>query len=239
MIFSDDAPALEAALHRAFEDKKLNMINTRREFFNVTLDEIKEVVKSNYDKTIEKERTTMPLPIEKFRTIKDIYSLPEGQRAELIDGDMYMMAPPSRIHQKLVMQLSRIISNYIADKGGSCEVYPAPFAVFLNADDENYVEPDISVICDHDKLNDKGCVGAPDWIIEIVSPSSQRMDYLTKLFKYRTAAVREYWIVDPQKELIQLYSFEDEEDFFSFSFNDTITSKIFQELSICIDDLLK
>lgn len=186
-----------------------------------------------------KERTTMPLPIEKFHTIKDIYSLPEGQRAELIDGDMYMMAPPSRIHQKLVMQLSRIISNYIADKGGSCEVYPAPFAVFLNSDDKNYVEPDISIICDRDKLNDKGYVGAPDWIIEIVSPSSQRMDYLTKLFKYRTAGVREYWIVDPQKELIQLYSFEDEEDFFSFSFNDTITSKIFQELSICIDDLLK
>ena len=181
----------------------------------------------------------MPLPREKSRTIKDIYSLPEGQRAELIDGDMYMMAPPSRIHQKLVMQLSRIISNYVADKGGSCEVYPAPFAVFLNADDKNYVEPDISVICDHDKLDDKGCVGAPDWIIEIVSPSSQRMDYLTKLFKYRTAGVREYWIVSPLRKTIQKYSFEGEEDFSEASFSDIIASEIFQDLSICIDDLLK
>lgn len=181
----------------------------------------------------------MPLPREKSHTIKDIYSLPEGQRAELIDGDMYMMAPPSRLHQKLVMQLSRIISNYVADKGGSCEVYPAPFAVFLNADDKNYVEPDISVICDRDKLNDKGCAGAPDWIIEIVSLSSQRMDYLTKLFKYRTAGVREYWIVNPIKETVQLYSFEGEEDSTQSSFSDSITSAIFKDFSICIEDLLK
>lgn len=181
----------------------------------------------------------MSLPREKSHTIKDIYSLPEGQRAELIDGDMYMMAPPSRIHQKLVMQLSRIISNYVADKGGSCEVYPAPFAVFLNADDKNYVEPDISVICDRDKLNDKGCAGAPDWIIEIVSPSSQRMDYLTKLFKYRTAGVREYWIVNPIKETVQLYSFEGEEDSTQSSFSDSITSAIFKDFSIRIEDLLK
>ena len=75
----------------------------------------------------------------------------------------------------------------------------APFAVFLNADDKNYVEPDISVICDKSKLTDKGCNGAPDWIIEIVSSGSRRMDYYTKLFKYRTAGVREYWIVDPDK----------------------------------------
>lgn len=181
----------------------------------------------------------MPLPKTITYTLEDIYALPDGERAELINGKLYNMAPPSRIHQKLVMELSGTLREYIKSQQGSCEVYPAPFAVFLNADDKNYVEPDISVICDRDKLNDKGCVGAPDWIIEIVSPSSQRMDYLTKLFKYRTAGVREYWIVDPQKELIQLYSFEDEEDFFSFSFNDTITSKIFQELSICIDDLLK
>lgn len=75
--------------------------------------------------------------------------------------------------------------------------YIAPFAVFLNEDDKTYVEPDISVICSPDKLNDKGCVGAPDWVIEIVSLGSRRMDYYAKLFKYRTAEVREYWIVEP------------------------------------------
>lgn len=181
----------------------------------------------------------MPLPREKSRTIKDIYSLPEGQRAELIDGDMYMMAPPSRIHQELVSELTQIIGGHIKSKGGSCKVYPSPFAVFLNADDKNYVEPDISVICDRDKLNDKGCAGAPDWIIEIVSPSTQRMDYLTKLFKYRTAGVREYWIVNPIKGTVQLYSFEGEEDSTQSSFSDSITSTIFKDFSICIEDLLK
>ncbi len=84
----------------------------------------------------------------------------------------------------------------------------APFAVFLNADDLNYVEPDISVICDQSKLDEKGCHGAPDWIIEIVSPGSRTMDYMTKLFKYRTAGVREYWIVDPEKSMVMVYAFE-------------------------------
>jgi len=89
-------------------------------------------------------------------------------------------------------------------------VFPAPFAIFLNKDDKNYVEPDISVICDNDKITDKGCHGAPDWVIEIVSPSSKAMDYFTKLFKYKTAGVREYWIVDPMKQRVTVYLFEKE-----------------------------
>ena len=101
-------------------------------------------------------------------TIEDIYALPEGKRAELIDGQMYMMAAPSRTHQRICLALLRKIADYIDKKGGSCEVDIAPFAVFLNADDKTYVEPDISVICDKEKLNDKGCNGAPYWIIEIV-----------------------------------------------------------------------
>lgn len=132
----------------------------------------------------------MPLPKSNNYTIKDIYALPDGQRAELIDGQIYNMAPPGYLHQKLVMELSATIRDYIKSHGGSCEVLPAPFAVFLNQDDHNYVEPDISVICDPNKINDKGCNGAPDFIIEIVSPGSQRMDYLTKLFKYRTASTK-------------------------------------------------
>ena len=103
------------------------------------------------------------------------------------------------------------IYNYIKEHKGKCEVYSAPFAVFINKDDFNYVEPDISVVCDPNKLNDKGCNGAPDWIIEIVSPSSRRMDCSTKLFKYRTAGVREYWIVDPAKERITVWDFENDD----------------------------
>ena len=150
----------------------------------------------------------MPLPKSNTYTIDDIYALPEGQRAELIDGQIYDMAPPSPMHQELVMELSATLRDYIKKNGGPCKVYPAPFAVFLNEDDRNYVEPDISVICDSSKVDNRGYQGAPDFIIEIVSPSSQRMDYLTKLFKYRTAGVREYWIVNPLQRTVQVYSFE-------------------------------
>ena len=105
----------------------------------------------------------MPLPQERTYTIEDIYALPDGQRAELIDGKMYMMAPPRRIHQELVGQFTKIIGQYIDAHGGLCKIYPAPFAVFLNADDRNYVEPDISVVCDRNKLDEYGCSGAPDF----------------------------------------------------------------------------
>lgn len=147
---------------------------------------------------------------EKNYTIDDIYALPDGERAELIDGKIYYMAQPSRIHQKISWKLHQAIANYIDSKGGKCEVYAAPFAVFLNKDGINYIEPDISVICDQSKLDEKGCHGAPDWIIEIVSPGSKPMDYFTKLFKYRNADVREYWIVDPTKDLVMAYRFEKE-----------------------------
>ena len=150
----------------------------------------------------------MSLPREKNRTIKDIYSLPEGQRAELIDGDMYMLAAPGRTHQRILGSMYRKISDYIDVNNGSCEVDIAPFAVFLNEDDRTYVEPDISVVCDPSKLDERGCNGALDWIVEIVSPGSKRMDYFTKLFKYRTAGVREYWIVDPEKEKVMVYLFD-------------------------------
>ena len=181
----------------------------------------------------------MPLLKNDIYTIEDIYALPEGKRAELIDGQIYDMAPPSPLHQELLQQLSRTIGNYIESKAGTCKVYPAPFAVFLNQDDQNYVEPDISVICDPNKINDKGCNGAPDFIIEIVSPSSQRMDYLTKLFKYCTAGVREYWIVNPMKQTVQTYYFGDTEDSYQYSFSDEISVKIYDDLKICVADLLK
>ena len=111
----------------------------------------------------------MPLPKESSYTTDYIFSLPEGQRAELIDGVVYDMAPPNRLHQELVSELHYKITDYIKKNNGACKVFPSPFAVFLNADDKTYVEPDISVICDKSKLDDRGCVGAPDWIIEIVN----------------------------------------------------------------------
>ena len=167
---------------------------------------------------------------EKY-TIEDIYNLPDGQRAELIDGQIYYMAPTSCRHQDISGELYTDIKTYIRSHNGRCNVYPAPFAVFLNEDDKTYVEPDISVICDSDKLTDQGCKGAPDWIIEIVSPGSRRMDYFSKLFKYRTAGVREYWIVDPIKNLNVVYNF-DTSDSEQYTFADTIKAGIYDDLYI-------
>lgn len=181
----------------------------------------------------------MPLPKAAAFTTDDIYALPEGQRAELIDGEIYMMAPPNRLHQRLVHQLDKLIGNYIDSRHGDCEVYPAPFAVFLNQDHENYVEPDLSVICDKSKLDDRGCNGAPDWIIEITSPSDPQRDYGIKLFKYRTAGVREYWIVNPQKGTVTVFDFEKETRSNQYIFQDDIPVCIYDDLIINIAGLLK
>lgn len=173
---------------------------------------------------------------EETYTIEDIYALSEGHRAELIDGQIYDMAPPSRRHQRILNFINTEINLYIRKNNGECEVYPSPFAVFLNEDDHNYVEPDISVICDKNKLTDKGCNGAPDWIIEIVSPSSKRMDYLIKLFKYRDAGVNEYWIVDPEKNRITAYNFV-HDTIEEYAFGDIVPVGIYEDFTIKVSDM--
>ena len=181
----------------------------------------------------------MPLLKDDHYTIEDIYALPEGKRAELIDGQIYDMAPPSPLHQELVQQLSRTIGNYIEKKGGSCKVYPAPFAVFLNEDDTTYVEPDISVVCDKSKISHRGCEGAPDFVIEIVSPSSRKMDYALKNTLYTNSDVREYWIVDPAIKRTTVYRYDDDVAPIIIPFDDYVTVGIYGVLKICIADLLK
>ena len=174
------------------------------------------------------------LKIEEMYTIDDIYALPEGVRAELIDGRIYYMAPPSTKHQRLLNFISTEVNMYIRKNNGECEVFPAPFAVFLNGNNTDYVEPDISVICDKNKITDKGYNGAPDWVIEIVSPSSKPMDYFTKLFKYRTAGVREYWIVDPIKQRVTVYFFE-KESVEEYSFGTDIPVGIYEGFLIKVE----
>ena len=164
-------------------------------------------------------------------TIADIEALPEGERAELIHGALYYMAAPSRRHQRLVTDIATAVNHYIKDNSGNCEVNVSPFAVFLNADDKTYVEPDIVVVCDSDKLTDEGCNGAPDWIIEVVSPSSRQMDYMRKLFLYRSAGVREYWIVDPDDLLITVYNFENE-TMEKYSFGQAVPAGIYEGFDI-------
>jgi Uma2 family endonuclease len=170
-------------------------------------------------------------------TIEDIEALPEGQRAELIDGQLYMMAPPLAQHQMILSYLNYTIFDYIKSKKGKCKVIPAPFGVYLFADSSAFVEPDISVICDPVKVSEKGCIGAPDWIIEITSPSSITMDYFIKLQKYRDSGVREYWIVNPEEQTVLSYFFSEEPIIEQRSFKDTIKVHIYEDFQIDFSQL--
>lgn len=181
----------------------------------------------------------MPLLKKNIYASEDYWNLPEGERAELIDGRFYAMAPPNRIHQKLISELTRVIGNHIKSQNGSCEVYPAPFAVNLDANDKNWVEPDISVICNKNILTDRGCSGAPDFIIEVASPSSRKQDYSLKNALYSQAGVREYWIVDPEKKRTTIYRYEEDAAPTIIPFDDDIQVGICQTLSINISGLLK
>lgn len=181
----------------------------------------------------------MPLAQARIFTEEDYYNLPENIRAELIDGNLiYNQAAPPRIHQAILMELSGTIRDYFKSKNGSCKVYPAPFAVKLRENRKTIVEPDISVICDKNKLTDRGCTGAPDWIIEIVSPGNSSHDYILKLNLYANAGVREYWIVDPCKERIIVYRLEREHfEMETYTFHDRIPAGIYADLQIDFDSL--
>ena len=179
----------------------------------------------------------MALLKEESYTIEDIYDITYVDRAYMIYFNIYYIEKTSYNHQKLVMELSAIIRNNIKQHKGTCEVLPAPFAVYLDEINNTYVEPDISVICDPNKLDDKGCKGAPDWIIEIVSPASRKMDYLLKLFKYHSAGVREYWIVDIAKNRITVYNFNHDYSIEEYSFTDTVKAGIYEDLSIDFSEI--
>ena len=153
----------------------------------------------------------MALPAEKERyTFADALAWDDGERAELIDGEIYLMAPaPSRPHQKVSGEIFRQLANYL--EGKKCEAYSAPFDVRLFEQDgdapedvDTVVEPDITVVCDPSRLDDRGCKGAPDMVVEILSPSTRRHDRLVKLNLYQRAGVREYWIVNPQEQTVQV-----------------------------------
>lgn len=181
-------------------------------------------------------KINMALAQEKDYTVDYVEALPEDVRAEVIDGQLFYMATPSRRHQELLMFLMVSLWGYIKEKKGGCEVYPAPFAVYLTEDTRNFFEPDIVLICDKSKLDEKGCHGAPDFVAEIVSPSTRSRDYLLKLNKYQNAGVREYWIIDGERELIHVYHFE-QEKVYTYSFQEPAKVCIFDDLIIDFSEI--
>lgn len=180
----------------------------------------------------------MSLPERKEYTSDDYWKLPEGERAELINGQFYAMAPPGLVHQKLVTELLAAIHRHIRENQGQCEVVPAPFAVNLDEEDKNWVEPDISVICDRKKLTERGCVGAPDLIIEVVSPSSRKTDYCIKYMLYAETGVKEYWIVDPKKQMTMVYRFTEDIAPVIYPFAALVECAVLPRLSVNISGLL-
>ena len=165
-------------------------------------------------------------------TVEDIENLPESVRAELIDGQIFFHAAPKLIHQDLAGKLYRKLWDYVDENDGKCRVYFAPVAVKLVEDGRNYLEPDLIVVCDEEKLDEDGCHGAPDLVIEIISKSTQKRDYGIKMLKYRTAGVKEYWIVDPIKETVMVYWFEDEKQNCLYGLNEEIEFHLFPGLKV-------
>jgi Uma2 family endonuclease len=164
----------------------------------------------------------MALPKERpYYTYADMLEWDEDFRAEIIDGELYMMATPSRFHQDISGELFGQLRDFL--KGKPCKAYAAPFGVRLfpkpDDSDDTVVEPDIAVICDRSKLDDYGCNGAPDLIVEILSPSTARHDRVLKFRKYLEAGVREYWMVYPDEKTIDVHVLE----------NDQYTTKAYEE----------
>lgn len=176
-------------------------------------------------------KKNMALAQEKIYTTEFIEELPEDVRAEVIDGQLFYMASPTATHQRLLGFLHGTIWNYIREKKGRCQVYPAPLAVYFNKDHHTYLEPDVILVCDPGKMTEKGCYGAPDFVAEIVSPSTQSRDYLLKLNKYQSAGVKEYWILDIRKKTIHVYDFENERKD-TYDFADKIGMKVLWGLEI-------
>ena len=178
----------------------------------------------------------------KLYTYKDYLAFSDNERIEIIEGEIFNMSPaPARIHQKLISNISYELQHYIKSNNGECEVYVAPFDVILKNDNEesinskSVVQPDISVICDKNKLTDSGCTGSPDMIIEIVSPSNSSHDYITKLNLYQKYKIKEYWIIDPRVKKIYVYKLEENEFYDmvnSYTFQDKVKVNIYNDLEI-------
>ena len=161
-------------------------------------------------------------------TTEDYYALPDEQRVELIDGVFYDMSAPSVIHQTILGELYLLFRECVDLHGCPCKVLLSPCDVRLDRDNRTMVQPDLIVICEHYDIHAKALEGAPDLLVEILSPSTRSKDMLLKLHKYRSAGVREYWIIDSDNRTILVYDFENGDGFTSesYSFDDTIPIRI-------------
>ncbi|MCC8046229.1 MAG: Uma2 family endonuclease [Clostridiales bacterium] len=160
-------------------------------------------------------------------TLEDYLSLPDDHRVELIDGVIYDMASPTLIHQAIGDRLQTRFNSYISHKKGACMAFTAPVDVQLDCDDKTIVQPDVLIVCDYAKFRERRVYGAPDLVVEILSPSTMRRDRSLKLTKYKRAGVREYWLIDPDYKKVYVYDFEKSESYKIYEFTDTVPVGIY------------
>ena len=173
----------------------------------------------------------------KIISLEQYESLPEDIRAEVFEGIIYDMASPSEVHQTISTELTTILNNYIRKEKGPCKVFHAPFDVKLNDNPLTIAQPDLMIVCDRNKLDGKRCNGAPDFIIEIVSPGNASDDYIRKSFYYKNYGVREYWIVDPRRKIVTVNDFEHDIVNVQYSFDSVIKVNIYENLYINFADI--
>lgn len=145
-------------------------------------------------------------------TLDDYLSLPDERRVELIDGVFYDMASPTTIHQAIAMHLGHALMDFVLQHGGPCMPLASPVDVLLDQDNHTVVQPDVLIVCDRSRFQNGRIWGSPDFLVEILSPSTRKKDLFLKYHKYEKAGVRECWMIDPEKRIIVTYHFEDEED---------------------------
>lgn len=162
-------------------------------------------------------------------TLEEYEAIPDEYRVELIDGVIYDLNTPTTIHQQLAFEISIRLREYIRQNKGLCMVLPSPVSVQLDEDDRTMIQPDVVICCDRDKILRSHVYGAPDMVIEILSPSTRKKDMGLKLKKYITARVREYWMVDPDKKKVVVYDLEHNELPVIYGFEDQVPVKIFDE----------
>ncbi len=179
----------------------------------------------------------MPLPQLAITTLEQYEALPEDVRAEVFNGQIYYMASPSQEHQTVSTELTTILNTYMKSKNGPCRVFHAPFDVKLDDKPLTIVQPDLMVICNRDKLDGKRCNGAPDFIIEIVSPSNPADDYVRKLYYYEKYGVREYWIVDIKRKSVIVNYFEGNILSVPYTFDSVIKVNIYNDLYVNFSDI--
>lgn len=168
------------------------------------------------------------------------WALAPGERFEVIHGFAYAMSAPNERHQLVLGELCRQIANYLVGK--NCKVFPAPYDVRLfykeNGSDDTVVQPDIAVLCGNEKRGAEGCRGAPDFIAEILSPSNTAIEMERKFSLYREAGVREYWVLDPENNILRTYQFKDGAVLSGlYTARETAAPAIFDDLTVDLESV--